>query len=61
MALFKTTEDLRDYYPARMTFLIDDLLPVLNEVEQEYLSEQVLGAAEYESLEAAFQDDAMDA
>lgn len=61
MALFKTTQELRAFYPARMTFLIEDLLPVLNEVEQDYLSEQVLGPAEYESLEAAFQDDAMDA
>jgi hypothetical protein len=61
MALFKTTEQLRSYYPARMTFAIEDLLPVLNEVEQEYLAEQVLGQNEYESLEAAYQDDAMDA
>lgn len=61
MALFNTTEELRAYSPARMTFSIEDLKPVLNEVELEYLSEQVLGPAEYESLEAAYQDDALDA
>lgn len=57
MALFKTTEELRQYFPARMTFSIDDLKPVLNEVEQEYLAEQVLGQDQYDELHAAYQDD----
>lgn len=59
MALFKTTEELRDFYPARMTFAIEDLKPVLHEVEQEYLAEQVLGQDQYEELHEAYQDDTM--
>ena len=59
MALFKTNDELRDFYPARMTFAIDDLTPVLNEVEQEYLAEQVLGQDQYDELHEAYTDDTM--
>lgn len=61
MALFKTTEQLRPFFPTRLTVDIDDLKPVLNEVEQEFLAEQVLGQAEYDTLAAAFEADSMDA
>lgn len=57
MALFKTTNELRTYFPARLTFSIEDLQPVLNEVEQEYLAEQVMGQDQYDELHLAYQDD----
>lgn len=61
MALFKTTAELREFYPARMTFDIADLKPVLNEVEQEYLAELILGQDQYDELSLAFEDDDLDA
>jgi hypothetical protein len=54
MPLFKTTEQLRSHYPARLTFDIEDLLPTLVQVEQEYLAEQVLGPALYTDLHEGF-------
>jgi hypothetical protein len=54
MPLFATTEQLRAHYPARLTFDIEDLLPTLAQVEQEYLAEQVLGQALYTALHDGF-------
>lgn len=59
MALFKTTAELKGYYPARLTFDILDLMPVIEQVEQEYLVEQVLGEAQYNELETAYQAGAL--
>ncbi|MBL8000410.1 MAG: hypothetical protein JNL05_00495 [Flavobacteriales bacterium] len=55
MALFKTTEDLRTVFPARLTLEIDDLLPTLERVEKDYLVEQVLGEQQYNELHVAYQ------
>jgi hypothetical protein len=60
MPLFKTTPDLQAYYPARLTFDIDDLLPTLKQVELEYLGEQLLGEDLYAELEGQYQDDLLD-
>lgn len=59
MPLFKTTAELKEHYPARVTFDIDDLLPTIKSVEQEYLVEQVLGEAQYAELESAYDTDAL--
>lgn len=59
MALFKTIEELKSFYPARLTFDIADLMPKIEEVEQEYLVEQVLGEEQYNELESAYQADAL--
>jgi hypothetical protein len=56
MALFKTTEDLKGYLPARATFKIEDLLPKLKEVEQEFLAEQILGQDLYDALVGQYED-----
>lgn len=60
MPLFATTEQLREFYPARVTFDLDDLKPTLETVEQEYLVEQVLGPEQYAELKEAWEDDALD-
>lgn len=54
MPLFTTTEELKEHYPARVTFDMDDLAPTLAAVEQEYLVEMVLGQAQYDALVAAY-------
>ena len=59
MALFKTTSDLVGNYPARMTVEIEDLLPLLEQVEKDYLVEQVLGVQQYQELHNAYQADAI--
>lgn len=61
MPLFKTTEELKEHYPARVTFDIDDLLPTIKSVEQEYLVEQVLGDAQYTELQSAYDADTLSA
>jgi hypothetical protein len=54
MPLFTTTDELKAHYPARVTFDMDDLAPTLKSVEQEYLVEMVLGQAQYDLLQAAY-------
>lgn len=61
MPLFKTTEELKEHYPARVTFSIEDLLPTIKRVEEEYLVEQVLGEAQYAELFSAYDADSMTA
>lgn len=60
MALFSTTTELREFYPARVTFDLDDLKPTLESVEQEFLVEQVMGRAFFDELVEALQDDDLD-
>ncbi len=59
MALFKTTEELKDYYPARVTFDLEDLAPTLQRVEREYLRDQVLGEAQLNELQSAYDADTL--
>lgn len=59
MSLFKNTEDLKEFYPARVTFDFDDIFPTLGEVEREYLVEQVLGEGQYNELHTAYQANSM--
>lgn len=61
MALFNTTQELKGYFPARVTFDIQDLMPVISQVEQEFLVEQVLGSGQYNELHNAYQTDALSA
>ena len=60
MALTKTLAELKGFYPARLTFKIEDLLPALDDAEQEYLAEQILGAAFFDELVEAYDDDVLD-
>lgn len=59
MPLFKTTAELKEHYPARVTFDLEDLKPTLKEVEREYLVEQVLGEAQYLELFNAYDNDVL--
>lgn len=59
MALFKTTEQLREFFPAKLTFQIADLLPTLDRAEREYLADQVLGPELYATLHENFQEDTL--
>lgn len=61
MALFKLTEDIKEFYPVSLTLDVDALLPTLAEVEQEILVEQVLGEQQYSELHTAYQADSMTA
>lgn len=60
MALFKTVEELALFFPARLTFPIEVILPTMDMVEQEYLSELVLGDELYTALHTGFQEDTLD-
>lgn len=60
MALAKTTAELKPFFPARFTFDVDDLLPVMNQVERVYLKEQILGTL-YDDLLTAYDADTMSA
>lgn len=60
MALFKNTAQLKPFFPARLTMDFDDLKPTMDQVEQEYLAEQVLGPQLYTWLHDGFQNDDLD-
>lgn len=60
MSLFKTTAELKQFFPARLTLAFDDLRPTLDQVEREYLADMVLGKDLYEWLEGGYQDDDLD-
>lgn len=59
MPLFKTTAELKQYYPARTTFDLEDLAPTLKRVEREYLRDQVLGEAQLNELQSAYDADTL--
>lgn len=61
MPLFKTTNELKEHYPARVTFDFDDLLPTIKSVEEEYILEQVLGEAQYTELQSAYDAETLSA
>jgi hypothetical protein len=61
MGLFKTTLELRSFYPARLTFDLEDFAPTLEAVEQEHLVEGVLGEAQYVELRNAYDGDTLSA
>lgn len=61
MSLAKTTAELQPHFPARATLKFDDLAPILVQVEQEFLAEQILGPTLYTALETAYQADSMSA
>lgn len=60
MSLFRTTQDLRERLPAKLTLRFEDLRPTLDEAEQEYLAEKVLGPTLYGLLHGAVQGSAND-
>lgn len=55
MALFKTNAELALYYPARMTLDMKDIAQTMDRVENDYLTEQVLGAQQYQELVTAYE------
>lgn len=59
MALFKTTEELAVFFPARLTLDFADIAPTMDRVENDYLVAQVLGEQQYNELHTAYQTDAM--
>lgn len=59
MALFKTTEELKGFFPARLTLDFADISPTMDRVENDYLVAQVLGEQQYNELHTAYQADAM--
>lgn len=59
MALFQTNNELKDFFPARLTLDIADILPTMDRVENDYLVAQVLGEQQYNELHNAYQADAM--
>lgn len=61
MALFTTTDELKQFYPARVTFDIADLLPTIKAVEREYLRDQVLGEGQLNELQEAYTADTLTA
>lgn len=61
MPLITTLDEMRPFYPARLTFDMDDIRPTLEAVEQEYLVEGVLGEAQYLELKAAYEGDTLSA
>lgn len=54
MALFKTNTELKQYYPARMTLDMADIGQTMDRVENDYLTELVLGSQQYQELITAY-------
>lgn len=59
MALFKTNAELALYFPARMTLDMKDIAQTMDRVENDYLTEQVLGTAQYNELLTAYNADSI--
>jgi hypothetical protein len=61
MGLTSTLAEVKGFYPARLTFKVEDLLPAIDDAEAEYLVEQILGDAFYDELVAAYEGSTLDA
>lgn len=59
MALFKTNAELKPYFPARMTLDMADIAQTQDRVEHDYLTQQVLGEAQYQELLTAYNAEAI--
>lgn len=60
MHLFRTEEELERYMPARLTINLSDLQSVMEDVQQEYLAEAVLGSAQLDDLIDALESQELD-
>lgn len=59
MSLFRTTEEIKEFFPVGLTLEVDDLQPTIREVESEVLRDQVLGEAQYNELHSAYQSNSL--
>lgn len=60
MGLTSTLAEVKGYYPARLTLKVDDILPAIEDAEEEYLVNQVLGRPFYDELVTAYQANSLD-
>lgn len=60
MALFKTTDEIKNFLPVNLTFQFKDILPFLNEVERDYII-PAISQDQYNNLHTAYQTSSTDA
>jgi hypothetical protein len=59
MPLFKTNDELKLYFPARMTLNMNDIAQTMDRIENDYLADQVLGSEQYQELVTAYEAEAI--